>query len=667
MGPLGFFRSNPSDRAATSPTSTSPGFTSLAPFSDKDRDRFSPTSPPASPTKPKAATFSAGPSSNRLRRFKSGSFSLRRSDAPQSPVFSNAGFKEGDNGLDDLCELLPDRTSTSELQIERSKSTTVKGFRPRGASESSGDRARPRMWFLRHKTSSSALSDDEGDTQYRGLVISAPMPPIDGRPMKSITVMEDLAELQRKVLDQTASEIDGSVSAASVRMLVKSIPPTMKEDIINKQRPVTPPAIAEFPPADNYPTPLSPPKRNPNRTRKSPHIAPLVFRNGVTTTLAATPSPRSVVGSASEEMGSSMTRMDLVEESDQIRRSDSPSDHHLMSAATPISQNSGRSKLKGWHNTSHDPASSSLLSSQGPLAQPFVHTARTRDNPPRSISSDTSLSARSSPEPSSLDNQETEELRTSDDSEDSAVGFNSSSAISSFKMTGNGTPSRVITATTVPGYTIDVVCSEDSFSEDITDEVIKWEIIIRKVKSVTRSQSSPLQAPTSPIALSRGQTTAIPPVTASSINLSLALDKPSGKLVFLSLPVDPEQTPHQRTKSRKTEVPESPSSTSSGRFQNGSRNSPVSTNKPMAIRSPFYTDDSSDYQVPSSPIPVSPRIGRFPSQRRKAPQQLISGSPLHDGIHDSFRLLTPRSPPASPRDQRRKASLQDGVLFTPDL
>ncbi|WVR04247.1 hypothetical protein IAU60_001247 [Kwoniella sp. DSM 27419] len=89
------------------------------------------------------------------------------------------------------------------------------------------------------------------------------------------------------------------------------------------------------------------------------------------------------------------------------------------------------------------------------------------------------------------------------------------------------------------GYEVHVVCHDERDGQD-RDE-IKWEVTIKR-----RNPHSTLTAPTSPLQLSTAGNVVQAPQAASSINLSLALDQPTGKLVFISFPMDIHATPTRR-------------------------------------------------------------------------------------------------------------------------
>lgn len=702
MTPLGFFRSGVSaERPPSSPTPRSPGFRTV---SDKDKDRSSTNSPPPTPIRSKApflpqatnettATLTAG--SSRLRRLKSGSFSFGRYDAPLSP--STSTYPGGLSGVNELDEL-GRRTSRSGRErddnppgaLDRSATAALKVLRPRGVSESAGDRVRPRLWFSRNKANTSALSDDEGDAEAPAtgeMVISAPMPPLDGRPIKSANAMEDLMELQRNVgAGSTRSNRSDSVSSASIRKAAGAF--TSFDDSI--LRPVTPPSVPRMSSGEDFLTPLSPPKRQISRARKSPRIAPLVFRD--TSMTSPVPSSTSAVLGTVQPPSQSKHRDESPASLQRTQRIELPSPSGSVASARlqsptrrQVPPSPSKSSIKGWQAGSLSNGSSS--SSSPKLEQAFVQTSRGGRSsivPPRSISDE--ASSRSSPEPMSTENEEeTEELRSFDAEDPTVDGAWSTTSMPVKKMAEPQSVTTLPVGCHIPGYTVEVVCSEeagrDAGVNHSGEEIMRWEVVIRKSKSAGSNPAS-VPAPTSPIALRLGQAASVAPPAASSINLSLSLDRPTGKLVFISLPVDPQQTPSSRPRANsrggvagaKVEVPESPSPSSS-RFQTTIRGGAPSAH-PRSPLPAANTSASLSSLPPPPPLSPSPKIDRFPSQRRKAPpiSTLPPPSPSSSfGVArfpDSPQLVTPRSPPVSPREvfmQRRKASLQDGVLFTPDL
>lgn len=121
-------------------------------------------------------------------------------------------------------------------------------------------------------------------------------------------------------------------------------------------------------------------------------------------------------------------------------------------------------------------------------------------------------------------------------SSDGEIGFSSP-----YRILHGTTPSK---STTRPsgngpdrGYEVKITCLDDRAD----NEEMKWQVTIRQ-----RSSKNSLHHPTSPLQLSTATSLAQAPATASSINLSLSLDKPTGKLVFISFPMDIHATPTTR-------------------------------------------------------------------------------------------------------------------------
>ncbi|WRT65229.1 uncharacterized protein IL334_002172 [Kwoniella shivajii] len=169
--------------------------------------------------------------------------------------------------------------------------------------------------------------------------------------------------------------------------------------------------------------------------------------------------------------------------------------------------------------------------------------------------------------------------------------------------------------------------------EDGNDE-IKWEVIIKRQSNQSANNTS-----TSPLQLSTNGSIAQAPISASSINLSLALDQPTGKLVFISFPMDIHATPTRRrrpstvTRSNGFGI-SSPAFNSTG---NGNNNRPCTP--PNQIQSESGMDSG---------------LTRTPSSRRKPPPPWPSP-----------KTEKPISPPGSPRDvftpKKRGTPLRMGV------
>ncbi|WWC58952.1 uncharacterized protein I303_101497 [Kwoniella dejecticola CBS 10117] len=157
---------------------------------------------------------------------------------------------------------------------------------------------------------------------------------------------------------------------------------------------------------------------------------------------------------------------------------------------------------------------------------------------------------------------------------------------------------------------------------------IKWEVTIKK-----QSSQSP-NTPTSPLQLSTGGVTATAPHSASSINLSLSLDQPTGKLVFISFPMDIHATPTRKRR---------PSMVS--RIRDRDRDSSISSPRGMlsaasvSLPSPRPSTPPNQMQSNLVGTPTEGTLSRTPSSRRKPPPPWPSP-----------RTTNPISPPASPRD-----------------
>ncbi len=104
------------------------------------------------------------------------------------------------------------------------------------------------------------------------------------------------------------------------------------------------------------------------------------------------------------------------------------------------------------------------------------------------------------------------------------------------------------------GYEVEVICIDGREDDGPLDE-LRWEVVIRK----QGSNSSII--PSSPQQLSTVASTSRAPPSASSINLSLSLNQPTGKLVFISFPTDLQATPTKRrpsTSTPRSNVPSTP-------------------------------------------------------------------------------------------------------------
>ncbi|KAJ9107187.1 hypothetical protein QFC19_002847 [Naganishia cerealis] len=226
---------------------------------------------------------------------------------------------------------------------------------------------------------------------------------------------------------------------------------------------------------------------------------------------------------------------------------------------------------------------------------------------------------------------------------------------------------------------ISVSCRANDNTGNASDdyEEFSWNVVIRR-KKVPRDSvpvAGSTSASTSPLQLSDTPTHAIVPSTASSINLSLNLHQPAGKLVFISVPPVTEVPSHRRKTSHSAVYGPSITKLASARVDE---------------RSPSPSPASSR-QFSSRGGLLSPRLTSSPSTRTKTSYNKAASAPTpsesdesHEEVHRSSESAstTPGraypageqihavSPPASPRDlmmRRRKASLQGGVLYTRGL
>jgi len=88
-------------------------------------------------------------------------------------------------------------------------------------------------------------------------------------------------------------------------------------------------------------------------------------------------------------------------------------------------------------------------------------------------------------------------------------------------------------------YDVKILCLD---RREEGDEM-KWEVSIRRRRLRDGEVNG---APSSPLQLSTNSSIVQAPSSASSINLSLSLDQPTGKLVFIAFPMDLHATPTRR-------------------------------------------------------------------------------------------------------------------------
>lgn len=118
------------------------------------------------------------------------------------------------------------------------------------------------------------------------------------------------------------------------------------------------------------------------------------------------------------------------------------------------------------------------------------------------------------------------------------------------------------------GYEVEVTCDDSQWLAREEQGEMSWKVTVRRTQRGNTSTSSTNTAgPSSsgaainPLQLSSGRSIATAPGTASSINLSLSLDQPTGKLVFIAFPMDLHATPKRRgsaSTSRRSQDPGPP-------------------------------------------------------------------------------------------------------------
>jgi hypothetical protein len=106
------------------------------------------------------------------------------------------------------------------------------------------------------------------------------------------------------------------------------------------------------------------------------------------------------------------------------------------------------------------------------------------------------------------------------------------------------------------GFEVEVTCDDSQWTTNEEEGEMTWKVTIRRPQRISNDGSSSASAnsagPSStgaainPVQLSTGRSMATAPGTASSINLSLSLDQPTGKMVFIAFPMDLHATPKRR-------------------------------------------------------------------------------------------------------------------------
>ncbi|WVQ83851.1 hypothetical protein IAT38_005995 [Cryptococcus sp. DSM 104549] len=398
---------------------------------------------------------------------------------------------------------------------------------------------------------------------------------------------------------------------------------------VTHRRPLTPPdssASSHVPVI--YPTALSPPRRpmpkSPramqNMQRQQQRLQPPTTPPSISQTLA------NAREGSPEPVASPMTSL----ETPGVASSPSPSPAQSRSSPRPLSQpqiprtplvtaewlkrkpSSGRlrhaSSLSA-DQIPHPPPLPSGLISTPPLSTKSPR--RTLDESPRIH---TSLAAQRMRNTSiSSTNSDTDALSSSD----GEIGLRSPQRRSRLTATPSRPSSSARSSPAPPqgGYEVHVTCVDDREERD----EMKWEVTIRR-----RSSRNMPQGPSSPLQLSTASSITSAPATASSINLSLALDQPTGKLVFISFPMDIHATPTRRRRPSQSQPPAG----QSGTYTASPRKATFGPERPVT---PPPTRKEGEPSGPGTPRPVTPGS----SSRRKAPPPWPSPMARKDGDDSS--------------------------------
>jgi hypothetical protein len=180
------------------------------------------------------------------------------------------------------------------------------------------------------------------------------------------------------------------------------------------------------------------------------------------------------------------------------------------------------------------------------------------------------------------------------------------------------------------GYEVAVVCTDER------DELgeITWQVKIRpRVDSPTLGEGYNSAIP---LNLSISPSTAFSPPAASSINLSLSLDQPTGKLVFIAFPMDIHATPRHRPTPQNSSYVLSPplrpsTPPPSAPRLNGSPPPSTPSSKRGANPSSMWPSPSTHGRSPSAGNSmVSPSRERTSTPRRS---RLMNAEELNGGLY----------------------------------
>lgn len=308
-------------------------------------------------------------------------------------------------------------------------------------------------------------------------------------------------------------------------------------------RPVTPPV----PPLDHpfYPTALSPPRRpmpksSPRPTRSTPPLQPPQLVSS--SSFSAFPPdirPRHVSSpsldskgmsrgtSSTSGSGSGGLIVELQDPPVEARRPVVSAEWLARKPSTSSSASKlGRKNSIGAERINKVTAQSQATTSSSPSTK--------RRIPQRSRSA-----------------RRTQALQAGTDSDSPSISQDSDAEVG----VGSGVVGKRRSISARDGYEVEVTCDDSHWPgpEDESGE-ITWQVKIRRQprlpQSVVNGQGQdyglPTVAPSSPLQLSTERSRATAPGTASSINLSLSLDQPTGKLVFIAFPMDLHATPRRR-------------------------------------------------------------------------------------------------------------------------
>lgn len=175
------------------------------------------------------------------------------------------------------------------------------------------------------------------------------------------------------------------------------------------------------------------------------------------------------------------------------------------------------------------------------------------------------------------------------------------------------------------GYEVEVSCDDSQWPgpEDESGELV-WQVKIRRQPRPQSNDPSLSAGPSSPLHLSTGSSRAVAPGSASSINLSLSLDQPTGKLVFIAFPMDLHATPRRR------------GSTSHHRRTAGP--GPPTPPLPPSPRD-LFSAGAATARPDAAPAPTAPDMEEAPSTPPPAPRQ-----PSTPQSRSSSRLDRPEYP-----------------------